>query len=249
MHTVRYRSLCLALIGAAISGPLGANAADMYRAPAPTTYAPPPPVVQPNTWAGFYVGVNGGYAWGAGDDSVNLPSGEKGARGDVDGGFGGGQIGYNFQSGNFVYGLETDIQAGRLNGKSSGSDGSSAYTSRESTDWFGTLRGRLGYAFGNTLLFGTGGFAYGGANQKLDYAGVLFDNNDTRTGWTAGGGIEYKVSQNWSLKGEYQYVDFGKEDLSSAAGNTIEGPETSFHTAKIGLNYRLGGSSSYEPLK
>ncbi|KAI96005.1 porin [Rhodomicrobium udaipurense JA643] len=234
MHTVRYRSLCLAIIGAAVTVPLGANAADIYRAPAPTTYAPPPPIVQPNTWAGFYVGVNGGYAWGAGDDDT--------MRGDVSGGFGGGQIGYNFQSGNFVYGLETDLQAGRITGKSDD------YASKESTDWFGTLRGRLGYAFGNTLLYGTGGFAYGGVNQKLTYADVLFSNDDTRTGWTAGAGIEYKVSGNWSLKGEYQYVDFGKEDLSSAAG-TIEGPETSFHTAKIGLNYRLGSSSSYEPLK
>jgi outer membrane immunogenic protein len=234
MHTVRYRSLCLAIIGAAVTVPLGANAADIYRAPAPTTYAPPPPIVQPNTWAGFYVGVNGGYAWGAGDDDTS--------RGDVSGGFGGGQIGYNFQSGNFVYGLETDLQAGQITGKSDD------YASKETTDWFGTLRGRLGYAFGNTLLYGTGGFAYGGVNQKLTYADVLFSNDDTRTGWTAGAGIEYKVSGNWSLKGEYQYVDFGKEDLSGTAG-TMEGPETSFHTAKIGLNYRLGSSSSYEPLK
>ncbi|MBT3070189.1 porin family protein [Rhodomicrobium sp. Az07] len=249
MHTVRYRSLCLALLGAAATVPLGANAADIYRAPAPATYAPLPPIVQPNTWAGFYLGINGGYGWGADDDSINLPSGATGTRGDVEGGFGGGQIGYNFQSGNFVYGLETDIQAGRITGKSSGLDGNDAYTSRDTTDWFGTLRARLGYAFGNTLLFGTGGFAYGGVNQKLNYADVLFDNNDTRTGWTAGGGIEYKVSQNWSLKGEYQYVDFGKEDLFSAAGTSIEGPETSFHAAKIGLNYRLGSSSSYEPLK
>jgi hypothetical protein len=114
--------------------------------------------------------------------------------------------------------------------------------------WFGTLRGRLGYAFGNTLLYGTGGFAYGGVKQQ-NYADVLFSNDDTRTGWTAGAGIEYKVSGNWSLKGEYQYVDFGKEDLSGTDGKSMEGPETSFHTAKIGLNYRLGSSSSYEPLK
>jgi len=249
MHTIRHQSLCLALIGVAAALPFNANAADMYRAPAPTTYAPPPPVVQPNTWAGFYVGVNGGYGSGAGDDSVTLRSGNTGARGDIDGGFGGGQIGYNFQSGSFVYGLETDIQAGRLTGKSSGTDGVNAYTSRESADWFGTLRGRLGYAFGNTLLYGTGGFAYGGVNQKLNYADVLFDNNDTRTGWAAGGGVEYKVTPNWSLKGEYQYIDFGKEDLSSAAGNTVSGPDTAFHTAKIGLNYRFGGGSGYEPLK
>jgi outer membrane immunogenic protein len=228
-----------------VAGPMAANAADLYRnppAPPPVSYVPP--VATPNTWAGFYLGVNGGYGWGGGADTFT-DGVDTFTRAKPEGGFGGGQIGYNFQSGSFVYGVETDFQGGDITGSVTG-DG---YTSRERMDWFGTARGRLGLSFGQTLVYGTGGFAYGDVKQHAVVGPNAFDNVGTRTGYTVGGGLEFKLTPAWSLKAEYQYLDFGSEKLSDGAGNLTNDLDTNFHTARIGLNYRFGGGGGYEPLK
>jgi outer membrane immunogenic protein len=218
--------------------PLAANAADLYRnPPPPARYVPPAAYVDQNIWQGFYAGLNGGYGW----------SGNGGAQ--PQGGFGGGQIGYNFQGGPLVFGLETDFQGGDLSGGITGTTaGGNAFSGNESVDWFGTARGRLGLAFGHALFYGTGGFAYGDVRQSAVYDGVSLGASGTRTGWVAGGGIEYKVNPAWSLKGEYQYIDLGSEKLTDAANSlTTNSLDTSFQTVRLGLNYRFGGSS--DPLK
>ena len=103
-------------------------------------------------------------------------------------------------------------------------------------------------ALGHALFYGTGGFAYGDVRQSAVYDGVSFGASGTQTGWVAGGGIEYKVSPAWSLKGEYQYIDLGSEKLTDAANSlSTNGPDTSLQTVRLGLNYRFGGSS--DPLK
>ena len=139
-----------------------------------------------------------------------------------------------------------------------------------SVDYFGTVRGRLGYNLGGTLLYLTGGFAYGGVNTSSTYADYTspstlnlhgrVSNSETLTGWTAGAGVEYKISPSWSLKGEYQFVDLGS--ISAGPGATFIGSSTTptspqyalnsrsqqveFNTVRVGVNYFF--NAAYEPL-
>lgn len=240
MYTECCKVVGFVLLAAAVAP--AANAADLYRNPPPAA-AYVPPVAPTNTWAGFYLGVNGGYGWGGGSDTFTY--GDALSRAQPEGGFGGGQLGYNFQSGSFVYGVETDFQGGDISDRVTGSD----YSGRERMDWFGTVRGRAGFAFDRALIYGTGGFAYGDVMQHATINGDGFgDSGATRTGFTLGGGIEYKLNNSWSLKAEYQYLDFGSEKLTDSAGLATGDLDTNYHTARIGLNYRFGGGG-YEPLK
>ena len=136
-------------------------------------------------WTGLYAGLNIGYEWGKVTNSSVDPSGVAG----------GGQLGYNWQTGQFVFGAETDIQI-------SGADDTFAPW-KFSNPWFGTLRGRVGYAVNNVLLYGTAGLAYG--NLKAEVGGL--DENKTLVGWTAGLGMEVGFTPNWSAKVDYLYMD------------------------------------------
>lgn len=252
MNMLHRKLLGLTVVGAIPLTPMAANAADLYRTPPPQpSYAAPAPYIAPNTWAGFYAGINGGYAWSGSGTAIDYSGAvtDLSGRAQPQGGFGGGQIGYNFQSGSIVYGVETDFQGGDISDRVSGvSTGRAGYTSNERVDWFGTVRGRLGYAMGNTLIYGTGGLAYGDLHQHANLGGDVLSNSGTQTGWVAGGGIEYKINPAWSLKGEYQYVDLGTAKLTDAANAvTTNSLDTNFHTVRLGLNYHFGGG--YEPLK
>ncbi len=196
-----------------------ANAADMYRAPeSGGGYKDGPGYVSVN-WSGFYAGVNGGYGWGTNTDVLS-PAG----------GFGGGQIGYNFQRGNIVFGGEADIQGADIS--------DTGYGLKSKMNWFGTVRGRVGYAFNRALVYGTGGFAFGGVNND--------GYSETQTGWVLGGGVEYKLTPAWSVKGEYQYLDLGASNVVGPLGDGT-GNRTQVSTVRAGLNYHVG--NVYEPLK
>jgi outer membrane immunogenic protein len=222
--------LGLTLTSALALAASSANAADIYRPAAPGGYKDGPVYAEVN-WSGLYVGVNGGYGWTANTDS---------AAGDLnpEGGFGGGQIGYNWQGvfglgRSWVVGVEADFQGSGISDNSFGD--------KASLNWFGTVRGRLGYAFGPTLLYGTGGFAYG--NVKNSGFGT-----ETQTGYVVGGGVEYKINPSWSVKGEYQFLSLDASDLSGpGALGAPERDTTEVHTVRVGLNYHIG--PSYEPLK
>jgi outer membrane immunogenic protein len=246
---------------------VSANAADMYRAPEGVGgYKDGPVYVAP--WAGFYVGVNGGYGWSPDDKDITLYNEGKvfHVPGHTsDGGFGGGQIGYNWQPlsgggykdgpvlGNFVFGVEADIQ---------GSGIGDNYTARirefndfanvkADLDYFGTVRGRVGYAVDATLLYFTGGFAYGGINTAVSNPTGTLKNNETLTGYVLGGGIEHKFTPSLSFKVEYQYIDLGDYRLTEGVGSANQASsgniDANFHTIRVGLNYYIG--SIYEPLK
>jgi outer membrane immunogenic protein len=187
-----------------------AIAADLPRGPAPY-YNPPPAAVY--NWSGAYAGLNLGYEWGKVTNSAIAPSGLAG----------GVQAGYNWQSGQFVFGAETDIQV-------TGADDTFA-PYKFSNPWFGTLRGRAGVAFNNILLYATLGLAYG--NLKGEFLGL--SETRTETGWAGGAGAEVGITPNWSAKAEYLYMDLGSRAF------TITGVNNGFHAnmLRLGLNYHF----------
>jgi len=229
-----------------------ANAADMYGSAG--GYKDGPAFVAVN-WTGFYAGVNGGYGWASEDQLVDLVSNPLLPFGGVSptGGFGGGQIGYNWQGiwdRHLVFGVEADIQGGAINDSQTGLNGSHY---KSDLDYFGTIRGRAGYAVDRTLFYFTGGFAYGGLQKSSDAFGPQrFDG--VATGYVLGVGVEYKFSPEWSVKGEYQYLNFGKNDPCGVGNGCFSDPlnageqkDDAYHTIRLGVNYHL--LPGYEPLK
>jgi outer membrane immunogenic protein len=250
-----------------------ANAADIYRAPEGVSLKDAP--VYGPAWTGFYAGVNGGYGWSADDSNLqarhcdgSFPCGVSDGSGSkafgADGGFGGGQIGYNWQPatswgykdgpalGHIVLGVEADLQGAAI-------DGSGVLTTAPANvnakgtnnlDWFGTVRGRLGYAMDSTLIYFTGGLAFGGVKDTLSLSGASTVSKDsTDTGYVLGGGVEHFFSLRWSGKVEYQYIDLGDDKLSTSAthaGATFDAEHT-YNTVRVGLNYHI--APGYEPLK
>ena len=146
-----------------------------------------------------------------------MSSGGNTFKNEPSGVFGGGQIGYNFQSGPFVYGLEVDLGGMNLDHTKANPRVTTTYSKIES-GFYLDVTGRLGYSFDRWLVYGKGGYAY--YNGKVwvnETANVAWNSKDSLDGWTAGGGVEYMLSPAWSLKVEYQYFDFGKERLTMDA--------------------------------
>jgi outer membrane immunogenic protein len=196
-------------------------------------YAPAPVYAAPMfTWTGFYIGVNAGYG---GDKNTYSINGFGNIASITSGGFiGGGQIGYNYQflGTSIVAGLEADLQATNIEGKVT----ILGLGLGTKLDYLGTVRARLGYAFlPNALFYVTGGLAYG--NVKTNVANII-SFGGTNTGWTAGAGIEYALTQNWSLKTEYLYVDLGKKTNLLFPGLSV-GVKNTEHIVRAGLNYRF----------
>lgn len=227
------------------SWPCFALAADLgpYR-PAPA-YEPvyEPARDMPYGWRGFYMGVNAGYGW-SNDNGVSVsgPIGTGGGAVSLDGWFGGGQLGYNAQFDHLVVGVEADIQAADIDDRTR-ITGSYLGNASANVDWFSTLRGRVGYAAGPTLLYVTGGLAFADVSYSASGSGggasFALSKDDIETGYTLGGGLEWAFAPNWSLKSEYLYVDLGDETLSSPGGTFASSTDLDFHTARVGLNYRF----------
>ncbi|WP_424628047.1 outer membrane protein [Bradyrhizobium sp. SYSU BS000235] len=198
---------------AAICMSASAQAADIYGS---RPYAQQPYTVsQPlsNSWMGPYIGGNIGYAWGDITHNATKPAGV----------LGGIQAGYNWQSGALVFGIEGDLQ---INGAE---DTFAPW--KFSNPWFGTARGRVGYAFNNVLLYGTGGLAFGGLKGES----FLLSESHTGLGWTLGVGAEIALNQRWSAKIEYLYVDLSDRNFSiTGMPNGYE-----FNTLRVGVNYRF----------
>jgi outer membrane immunogenic protein len=186
-----------------------AVAADFPPGPVPY-YSGPASVFN---WSGLYAGLNIGYEWGKVTNSSINPSGFAG----------GGQLGYTWQSGQFVFGGESDIQL-------SGADDTFA-PYKFSNPWFGTLRARAGIALDRILLYATGGLAYG------ELKGELLGLNETKTqvGWAGGVGMEVGFTPNWSAKIEYLYMDLGSRAYSiTGVDNGLQS-----NMVRFGLNYHF----------
>ncbi|TPQ30564.1 porin family protein [Bradyrhizobium guangdongense] len=189
-----------------------AGAADMnYGQRAPYTVNQP---LNAYSWAGPYIGGNIGYAWGSVSNNPTNPSGFVG----------GVQAGYNFQTGPWVFGIEGDIQA-------SGADDTFAPW-KFSNPWFGNVRGRAGYALNNILVYGTAGLAFGKLNGQT-FFGV--SESHTTAGWTVGVGAEVGLTQNWSAKLEYLYIDLSTSQFA------ITGVSNGYSASVVraGVNYRF----------
>jgi len=204
----RIASGAFALIAAGWT--MSAQAADLPYGRAPYTVNQP---LNAYSWAGPYLGGNFGYAWGSVDNNPTNPSGFSG----------GVQAGYNWQSGPIVFGVEGDLQA-------TGADDTFAPW-KFSNPWFGTVRGRVGYAVNNILFYGTGGLAFG------ELRGETFGLSESHTtaGWTAGVGAEFGLAQNWTAKIEYLYVDLSDSRF------TITGVQNGyqFGLVRVGVNYHF----------
>jgi outer membrane immunogenic protein len=230
----RLLPVALAAAGLALSG-IAAHAADMPRAqPVPYYKASEAPF----SWTGFYIGINGGYGWGRSswsDPTLGAASGDF----NTNGGLLGGQLGYNWQTGPIVLGVETDADWSNIKGSTAGlggvcaADGSGGQCQTKQ-DWFGTTRGRIGYAFGRLLPYVTAGAAYGDI-KALETSG---NATQTRFGWSAGAGVEYSFNRNWSGKVEYLHLDLGTASLFSAASPaaTLSVPVTN-DLVRAGINY------------
>jgi outer membrane immunogenic protein len=245
--------LKLAAAGALAMMAVNANAADLGY-----SFKDAPPAEASFSWAGIYLGVNGGYGWGTVNggkpviyDSMSTPEvvfmTTKAYNLDITGAALGGQVGYNWQVGRVVLGAEADLQWANLRGSGSSSTrvpGVGIDLTSEINE-FGTVRGRLGYAFDRILIYGTGGFAYGKLETKLALteAGVVYPRTDKgeHSGWVAGAGIEAAIARNWSVRFEYLHLDLGAEPFSFQypAIRVAIDKDFSFDLVRVGLNYRF----------
>ncbi len=218
------KSVMAAALAFAVAAP-AVQAADLGGRPG--SYKDEPDYGPPRyMWTGLYVGIQGGY--GAADAYHFTPADIYGSP-EIDGFLGGGTLGYNFQSGNIVWGLETDFSFADLNGRESCPVN---LTCRASMDWLWTIRGRVGLDMNGWMPYITGGFAMADVAASDD----LGSGSDTVSGWTIGGGLEVKLDRAWSLKGEYLYVDL---DDRFGIGGTGRASIEDLHIVRAGLNYKF----------
>ena len=257
-----------------------------------------PYIDEPSSWVGFYAGgaVGGGWTTATVDDHYTY-YGDPESRNDMNGSgvTGGGQIGYNFQWGNFVFGPEADFGYLGLSGSRSVGlppsptclansgmvpCGLDAHYSTSGSP-YGDITGRLGYALDRTLFYAKGGVAFLDLDVKANYVGENcstirrcpgypnapvnfsrfdFEQSDTRWGWTVGGGVEYALSQEWSVKVEYQHFDFGSTSFAHNADYKILGTPQHWHSelrgsaeisqtfdaVKVGVNFHFNASANLE---
>jgi outer membrane immunogenic protein len=248
-----------ALSGSAVSGQ--ALAADLP----PRGYNKAPAMAAPATnWSGLYIGGNVGYGWGNGNtdfsfplifnnDNTALDTKSKGVTG-------GAQIGYNWQMGAIVTGLEADIQGSGIKGSGRSpvfnTDANrflpgQFLSTEQKLSWFGTVRGRLGATVTpDLLLYATGGLAYGHVDAS---ANTFFNSTEqfpatiskTKAGWTVGAGAEWMFARNWSAKLEYLFVDLGsvsaiaQPTLTQDTARVANSWQTKENIARVGVNYHF----------
>ncbi|WP_377839690.1 outer membrane protein [Bosea sp. UC22_33] len=214
----KYLLASVAALGLVAAG--AASAADLPSRKGPVAA----PVYMPPafSWTGFYVGGNAGYGWG------NVNANGFANVGDLDGFVGGGQIGYNYQMGQFVLGLEADLQFADL------SSGNNLGLLNVKTDYFGTVRARAGVAFDRFMPYITGGWAYGNVKSSIPAIGFSSDRSHTG-GFAVGAGLEYAVTNNIIAGVEYLYVDLGEKNIAGA-GTKVG---TDFSVVRARLSYKF----------
>ena len=211
-------------VAAAVSPAAAADLPVRYQTKAPA-YAPVPMY----NWSGVYIGINGGGGWGRSshtDAALGLATGNF----DVKGGLVGGTIGFNYQVGQWVWGLEGDIDWASIKGNQT--VGVVNYDTN--LRWLSTARGRIGYAWDRWLPYVTGGLAVGDVRGTVTTPATITTGTETRVGWTVGAGLEYAITPNVSIKGEYLYVDLG-----TATPVPLDSVDFKSHIVRGGLNWKF----------
>jgi outer membrane immunogenic protein len=256
--------------------------ADLGVRPAPV-YAPPPVAVAP-TWTGVYLGFNGGWGWTNNNNSNNsltfapsatnpggfvpftVTGGSNSGNNNGNGPVFGGQLGYNYQAGSWVFGVEGDVDGANIRKSQAGaiapglvglspaifpSAGSAFLNTRQ--EWLASIRGRLGYTWGPGMIYVTGGGAWTGLQTNggatlITGETATFSNSTTLSGWVVGAGYEYMIAPNWALRGEYLYYGFTGNNNNNTgtlvfpiAGATVTGNTGKLNTSvvRIGLDYKF----------
>jgi outer membrane immunogenic protein len=247
------RHFLLASVGAiALTG--SAFAADLALPP------PPAPIF---TWTGSYIGGQIGYAWGSGnlnytgfDPRTGLAF-TTGLGGSSSGVIGGAHVGYNYQFNQWVVGLEGSVDGTSISNTVVGTFpafGGSTITASTNANIQGSFRGRAGIAWDRALIYATGGVALGGfttdytftgnnnGNHNINGGNVFYGSNsfsNTRVGWTVGGGIDYAVTNNWSIFAEYRYTNWGtvgNQGLAAAGFQTVPNLTNAFINSNHSIN-------------
>jgi outer membrane immunogenic protein len=244
----------LVALAAAVAMSSSAYAADLGAKP---VYKAPPVAVMYN-WSGVYIGGHVGWGWQDADATLlsqPVPAFPLGSvfNTRADGLLAGGQIGVNWQTGNWVFGLEGDFSWTNADGSVTSASPFIPGLAPNGTidfNWFATATGRVGYAWNNWLAYVKGGVAFTDIDigGTVTVGGVVTNTlnqvSDTRTGWIVGAGIEHGFAGNWSWKLEYNYMDFGNETYNTtttpAVGVTAIQHDLTAQTVKFGLNYRFG---------
>jgi outer membrane immunogenic protein len=217
MRKLAFATGCVLMTAIGLSAALAADIGPRAR------QAPREPTYVAYNWTGAYIGLNSGGAWGSSSYAAPFASNSI----NTSGGLIGGTLGYNWQAGRAVFGLEGDVDWSNLRG--SGICGATTCETRNS--WLGTARGRLGYAIDRVMPYVTGGLAVGDIRSSIAAVGSA---NTTKAGWTLGGGLEAAIAGPWTAKVEYLYVDLGR-------GASVAGADASMraNVVRAGLNYRF----------
>jgi outer membrane immunogenic protein len=240
-----FTKIILAAAVATVASTAIASAADMAVRAMPVKALPPAPVW---SWSGCYVGLEAGGAWGRESVTATSPAVDAGlpiTSVHPSGALGGGTIGCNYQTGQFVFGVENDISATGLSGTSGDHlPFATTFSHSVSSSWLDTLRARAGIAWDRSLFYVTGGAAFTDIKDSATGPGagtVLGTTN--RTGWTAGVGVEYMFTPQISAKVEYLYADFGTlhDPFDAVSGGVFVGANTHLteNIVRAGINYHF----------
>lgn len=206
------------------------------RAADAIVYEPAPEVIPGFTWTGAYIGIQGGYGWAdlSDDGDFFLEDNTDDAIDslDLDGGFVGVYGGFNYQWDSVVLGIEGDINKAWMDESFDFAGGDA----EAEIDWFGSIRGRVGYAWDRTLLFATAGVAFAQVDYDIDE--FDFSDDESFVGWTAGVGVEHAFTDNLLARAEYRYYDFGSEEFGNVDTGTGD-LELDMHTVSVGLAYKF----------
>ena len=238
------------LSGIALAALMVGSAAAADLGQAPVYKAPPPVVPAPFSWTGFYIGGNLGGAW-ANNHVTDVTQGIDFSTNNEGVFIGGGQLGFNYQVSNFVFGVEGEFDwAAQSNNTSSGvfiPAVGDTFTVNTNDRWLATVAARFGIAVDHWLFYGKAGGGWVGANNftindVTTGQSINISNSNTNSGWLVGAGVEWAFTNNWTAKLEYEYLGLNSRQIVvpagfAIAGDTISSGNRDVQTLKVGINY------------
>jgi len=194
------------------------------------------------SWTGFYVGGNVGYGWANGNATATLLGASASASETLNGIVGGGQLGYNWQVGRTVLGVEGDIQASGQSKTTTGTLFGASYSETDRINYFGTIRGRLGWDAGVWMPYVTGGWGYGQFSNSATITGIgSVSSSNSHSAWVIGGGAEWMWAPHWSARLEYLYLDTGNitNNYPVLGGTLAITSRVKDNIVRVGANYHF----------